>query len=380
MANVNNVEKLKELKKYIFVSLSSRLKSTRLSNKEMISKIEKAGFSISSSTFSDIKNAKSTNITLDNLLIICLAMEWDISDFLPKIATGESVSTSSPNFDNSFYLTENSTPNKILPHRNPIFSSSENSFIRQWRGVYEMVFFPTAEAELYPIKGKLFIGEDIAGGSYDPCRVVFEFRTGKESVDHKPTVKRYYGSFLLATRTHTAHITLVWPEFGEITYLSIIDPVTATEGVKCAVGMALTVSSGTTRVPTSHRVIISRDPISETNMSLIRGLLFMNESDILITKSDYNKMLEDEHVPKSYFNTFLNPNNSQHEVFFPHPEVFYRIREDKINAIDEMKSADKLLFLTLLREYSLSRRYLKLGQIVSEDLYKMLYKYNLSNE
>lgn len=298
-------------------------------------------------------------------------MGWDIRDFFPieneyaEVAEVVNTGISLP------IMEELTVPQTNMLSETLIISSSESPSIQQWKGTYQMIFFPTIENELEIIRGTLFIGEGPAAGNNDPCKVVFEFFTGKESIDHTPSKKTYNGTLVLSSKTHTAHMTLTWPEFGEITYLSIIDPVTAAEGIECAIGLALTVSAGMTRVPTSHRIIICREIISDDCLSLIRGMLFMNESDILISEESYFALLSDPRIPNSCLNTFLNPLHEYHKAIFPKAAQFFRLKEDIVNAAD-IKSEDKLLFLTVLREYSLSRKYLKLGHVVSEDLYKLL--------
>lgn len=359
--------------------LKMLIEQTGLTSEQIAKKCQAEGYSISESDISKFKKGQS--LKLFKVYGLCKVLGFDLERTLACDENADintQLTNSDVNAENVSLLIEKSQKLaiEILEKQNiPVLCDPQNDELKQWKGSYYCYFFPTIESKTDLLEGIMEIGCKIGGGlGNNQCMVSFELNTQEagnfNKKESRTNIKRYFGTFMLSNRLNTAHITLIESKVGEISYLSMVNPGTLYEGVRCQIAFALTVSSGGTRAPTAHRMLLSREQLDADKQEALKGFLYMNASEILITEEEYKKAIADPRCPESFKTTFF-PNG---KFWFPYGEkkdVVYSIKDDWIEGA-KMTEIDKLTTLNLLKEYSVSRRYHKLGPRVGENYFKMI--------
>lgn len=254
------------------------------------------------------------------------------------------------------------------PHVMPSFTSKkvherkegDSEFIvaptgkmRAYLNTYYTYFFHTSpplnSQEL--IKGILKIEPD---EKKEKTVASFEFETGKKNEEGEPIIKRYSGDVIISPDQQAVYISLINDEICEISYIIFHYMPILYEKLICRVALALTSSSGDSnglRVPTAHHMILSAYELDEKCpevLELLKGLLYMNENEILI--SEKNLKLFMDKAPKAFKEYYEAKDGSALIEGFA-PVSYYQLSESSLRAakLDEQVLNDAI---NLLRQYS----------------------------
>lgn len=254
------------------------------------------------------------------------------------------------------------------PHVMPSFTSKkvherkegDSEFIvaptgkmRAYLNTYYTYFFHTSpplnSQEL--IKGILKIEPD---EKKEKTVASFEFETGKKNEEGEPIKKRYSGDVIISPDQQAVYISLINDEICEISYIIFHYMPILYEKLICRVALALTSSSGDSnglRVPTAHHMILSAYELDEKCpevLELLKGLLYMNENEILI--SEKNLRLFMDKAPKAFKEYYAAKDGSALIEGFA-PVSYYQLSESSLRAakLDEQVLNDAI---NLLRQYS----------------------------
>lgn len=199
-----------------------------------------------------------------------------------------------------------------LEQTSKFICNCQNQAFHGYLGRYNMYFVSTNPYENKCIHGDLRIFE-----SRKVCQVELQLETEEE----EENFKFYRGYMLISELQQAAYIILFSEDLGEMNFLSFpYKPIlTPKRRLECTMALAVTVSSGiSTRVPTAHRIFLSREKIFAEKEELIRGQLLMNKSLIRISKKNFEELKKNGLIAAEFIDEFLK---------FKTEEEYYEIEE-----------------------------------------------------
>lgn len=236
-------------------------------------------------------------------------------------------------------------------------------------------FFPTLSSDEGILSGNLRFD---ASDDKSKCVARFSFETGKYNSQSKPIVKEYEGDLILSPTMSVAYCTLINEEIGEISYIIFNYIPILYEELCCRVALVLTASAGSNRMPTAHRMILSKEEISPQEMEILKGQLYLNESEILISESGLEGFFNDINLDQSFIEYFRKPN--QDAIFLGLSPVPYYLFDESVIRNSFLKPDVKNNAINLIRQYSSSAKYNKVGSKCDELVYKFITSKKHENE
>lgn len=239
--------------------------------------------------------------------------------------------------------------------------------MRPYLNSYYTYFFPTPSSDEGILSGKLcFTPSD----DKSKCIARFSFETGKFNSQSKPIVKKYEGDLILSNNLSAAYCTLINEEIGEISYILFHYMPILYEELRCRVALVLTSSAGSNRMPTAQRMIISKDALTSDAIELLKGQLYLNESEILISKSGLEQFLKDKRLDPSFKEYFCKTENDV--SFLGLSPVPYYLFDESVIRGAFLKPEVKTSAINLIRQYSASPKYNKIGSKCDELVFKFI--------
>lgn len=213
-----------------------------------------------------------------------------------------------------FHDKRESLENSILrlEQNSKFISNCQNQAFHGYFGGYNMYFVSTNPYENNCIHGYMRIFEE---------RKVCQVELQLETEEAERNFKFYKGYMLISELQQVAYILLFSEQLGEMNFLSFpYKPIlTPKRRLECTMALAVTVSSGiSTRIPTAHRIFLSREKISAEQEELIRGQLLMNKSLIRISKKNFEELKKNGLIAAEFTNEFMK---------FKTDEEYYEIEE-----------------------------------------------------
>lgn len=241
-----------------------------------------------------------------------------------------------------FHDKRESLENSILrlEQTSKFICNCQNQAFHGYLGRYNMYFVSTNPYENKCIHGDIRIFE-----SRKVCQVELRLETEKEGGNFKI----YRGYMLISELQQAVYIILFSEELGEINFLSFpYKPIlTHKRRLECTMALAVTVSSGiSTRVPTAHRVFLSRNEISAEKEELIRGQLLMNKSLIRISKKKFEELKKSGAIAVEFIDEFLK---------FKTEEEYYEIEEKSFKQLMR-KDSKYYKDICMLRDASIAAK------------------------
>lgn len=326
------------------IQIMQKLKITQIS----LSK--KTG--INQSTLSKILSNKS-KITLEQMALICRALQIDPSEI---------TSFKGMNNVNSILSTD-----FISESDNLVYDISRSAF-KGYLNKYFFYFFSTISTELKLLHGtlELYKHED-----NNRCKVKLVLNTGKYDVEGNEITKNYEGDMIISISLSSCYCILTNQEIGEMCFIIFSHMFLFSNDMICRMASVLTTSSGENRRPTLHRMVLSKYEFNlqknSDDLQFLQGQLRLNNSDIIISKSSYEKLRKNSTVLKScnlqnFFIDFERLNSL---------EEYYVIDETKLRN-SKIPTISKILGISLLRENSIAPKYNKISTKTDEYLFKYI--------
>ena len=345
----------KKYQKRISQRLKYAMKEMKYTQMDIISIAEDKGYSLKQSTLSKMLSESCTSMALTNLVEISNILNLNLNELL---AFDFDVEVSIPDSSK-----KDSMPSQLI-------CRADSPQMRAYLGTFNTYFFPTKSSDEKILMGKLkFYPSD----DNSRCLAQFSFKTGKNDEENKPIEKKYDGELILSPTMSAAYCMLKNEEIGEISYMLFQYIPILYEKLKSRVALVLTASAGDHRMPTVHRMIISKDNLSEFSLNYLQGQLYLNESEILISEIGLEKFLEDKNLDESFKSYFCKPDqNVKFAGLSPMP--YYRFDESIIR--ESFLNTDvKINSINLIRQYSVSPKYNKIGSKSDELLYKSIINF-----
>mgnify|MGYP003289400500 CR=1 FL=1 len=324
----------------------------------LLSLAEQHGYNLRQSTLSKILS-DSSSMSITSIVQIANTLNIDLNDLFAE----------SNSLDVRFQRVAITTPSQSR-----LIRRADSLEMRPYLNSYYTYFFPTPSSDEGILSGKL---------RFDPsddkskCIAKFSFETGKYNSQNKPIVKEYEGDLILSPTMSVAYCTLINEEIGEVSYIIFNYIPILYEELCCRVALVLTASAGSNRMPTAHRMILSKEEITPEEMEILKGQLYLNESEILISESGLEGFFNDSNLDPSFIEYFRKP--SQNAKFLGLSPVPYYLFDESVIRSSFLKQEVKNNAINLIRQYSSSPKYNKVGSKCDELVYKFITNKNRKN-
>ncbi len=327
------------------------MENRNINQSELIALAENHGYVLRQSTLSKILS-DSASMSIISIVQIANTLGIDLNDLFSE----------SNNLEVRNYRDIPSTTVQTN-----LIRRADSQEMRPYLNSYHTYFFPTKSSDEGLLSGNLvFTPSD----DKSRCIARFSFATGKRDIQNKPIKKEYEGELVISRNMSAAYCVLMNEEIGEISYVLFNYIPIIYEDLRCRVALVLTSSAGASRIPTVHRMIISREEINQEDLDILKGQLYLNESEILISESGLERFLEDERLPREFREYFCKP--GQEAKFLGLSPVPYYLFDEAVIRSAFLDSKIKTNAINLIRQYSASPKYNKVGSKCDELVYKFL--------
>ena len=317
-------------------ALRNRIKKTmkekNLTQHELVRLCKQKGVQTSQSAISSVLTGNKS-VALNMFLVICDVLEINVFEEMEH--ESETAQKNSNNSNNSI----GQMLDMLLKSGDKTFRiDPRDIFFNGVIGEYYCYFHSTKKNEDKLIEGKI-----VFEAKEGFCKAIMTLRDQNHSDMYFD--KHYEGFLLMSPVQNAAYCLLINPDIGEVCYITFWHKPILNRGaeLQCRMASAATVSAGVdTRLSTIHRLFFSRKPLTEAKKLLIRGQLRLNTSKILLSKQEFEQVLEAEELTTE-FREYLKSVSKE--------ESYYVIKESAI--LSDVDSAEKYFRdLCILREYS----------------------------
>lgn len=309
----------------------------------------------SQSTISNIVSGK-TNVSMKTIFYV---MEILGMDPLLELGTYSNNITNPPKVSDS---PASSLEFKLSP--NLIYDPANIAF-RGQTGHFYVYFHSTNPHDTHMIRGDLTLFQE-----NDFCRVKLQINTEPHlSENGKDYYKTYDGYAFISPLQHSIYIILMNHSIGELSFLIYpYDQILRDHSqLECTIAMALTVSAGLdSRLPTSHRIFLSRKLLDSEAEKHVSSQLLMNKSVIRISKENFEKMVATENLRPDFL--------SYCEKHF-NKEMYFEIEEDMLKKFIR-SNLSYFEDLCTLRRYTNAPKNNKINESITSYIYHWLSENN----
>lgn len=352
----------KEKQKY-YQTISERLrKAVEYSGKsqsEIISIAKERHYSLQQSTLSKMLSESGNSISLNNVVELSNILELDLN----KVLSTDPLAIFNP-------------PQKTMSDSSSLIYRADNSQMRGYLSDFYTYFFPTKSTDDNFLNGLLSFK---ASPDYSKCLAYFTLYTGQQYTEGEHAgeeiKKEYMGELILSPSLGVCYCILKNEEIGEISFIMFRYIRILNEKLVCRNALAITPCAGDHRMPTAHRMIFSKTELNDTDLSYLQGQLYLNESNILISKNGLDALMKnrskDLKTLREYSEYNPNEKNISSDFMGIRPSMYYKFDESIIRSAFIDKET-KMKAINLLREYSESPRYNKIGDKCDEIIYEYI--------
>lgn len=348
---MDNKSEIQALEQNVATNIKWMLKQNQVTQEQLVKLCQKRGFSVSQSTLSRmLSNERRMNIYYLNAICKALGVSIDemingrgsvfASDFfsmLEKNAVGEKFSIN---------------PNKAL------------EAFQGYMGDYYVYFRSTVSYE----RGKIIKGRlSLTSKKHENyCWAGLKLNTGVVNNKNEPIFKYYKGEFIISNTVGTGYIFLVNEEAGEISVIAVRHRLFRTEPLKCRLAAVLTVCAGDEKVPTLHRMLLSREKVPDDELHKLLPYLDFGDSKLIVLKEEFDTVLEECHIDAELGERLLLYAEEDRYACFD-DNILKVIKEKSVNRFDYDK------FIARLRRHnSLPIRNDRISSSIDLEVYEMI--------
>lgn len=329
--------------------LSSAVKALHYTQQQILAKCIEHGYAINQPAIS--KMLSGTNIQTFQVAQICEALGLNIGEVLSFDENIEIQVTEKPKTPSSQIITD-----------------ARNNAFRGYIGSYSIYFYTT--------KNEDFIHHGIFNLQEDPsthqCMADLRFKTGEKNEAGIDIEKHYTGPVYYSMSMQTIYCEVFSEEIGEKCYLLFHYDFLAYQNLECRLATAITASSGVKRLPTMHKLLLTRNELSEDTLDYLCGQLKLNSSEILISENAYREFLRDPKLPNKFFEYFGEKETHAERFTSSIAKVSYFSFNESLISDSFLSPLDKIKIICLLRKYSAAPRYNKISSTAEEMVYNFL--------
>lgn len=166
---------------------------------------------------------------------------------------------------------------------------------------------------------------------------------------------------ILSQSMYAAYCNLYNQEAGELCTLIFHQWYSINNSIESVMAAAITTASGSNRLPTVHRICLSRKYISNEDMEFIEGQLLMNTAEIYLTDEQMREIMNDSRVPKSFKDVLQKV---AHKRCICIPETY--LYDSELNEEETLK------WVSYIRAHSKAPKYNKISRRTEEALYNLV--------
>lgn len=255
-----------------------------------------------------------------------------------------------------------------IPNSEALITNSKSKCFRGYWGDYFTYFMPTQSSGKGFLKGILTLKdvEGIASAS-------FWLDTNEKNEDGSPVYKTYEGVLVHSESADCVYCILSSSEVGELCFLMFRHFHINNHKMECRMGEVLTAAAGSEdRYPTTHRILISRQAISDQDVNRLLPILHLIDSKIFISQNELEQMMCDSSPYKNVLSRVLS-----------NPELkavpYYEIRENTLRTtmrdMHHGKSSDALPLILDARTRAVACRYNKVSKKADKTVRELLRRW-----
>lgn len=342
------VEKI-EYYKIIAERLKTIMNARKINQQNVLAKCMNNGYEIKQPALSKILSG--TNIQVFQIAQIAHSLDIDLSELLSLDTKTEITTNKKESNSNTEFITD-----------------ARNKAFRGYKGEYHIYFYSTKNED-YIHNGKFKLSEDPHDHS---CVIDLSFKTGELDAEGNEITKYYTGPAYYSISMQTIYAELTSEEISEKSYLLFHYDFLAYKNLECRLAMAITVSSGTQRLPTAHRMLLTRKALNSEEKAYLCGQLKLNSSEILISENAYREFLRDPALPNRFFEYFGDAESNAERFISNVAKVDYYSFNESMISDSFLPKMDKMKIICLLRKYSSAARYNKISDKAEEIIFKYL--------
>lgn len=276
---MKNQEIIQNIVSYVHDTMHKR----NLTSRKIASLCQEQGISLSARTIDNMFKTPSST-TISTLLKVCDVLNLNLNAIFHSIEIAK-------------------TSNDSSQHR--LIYNIDHPAYKGYTGTYHVYFLPTSA---YPedhdqqtlVHGTLQLGDF---HSIHECTAILDVDSGDFTSDGFPFSKHYEGTLVYSTNG-LMFCQLVCNQFGDIWFLVFDHGNLNNKELACVIGCAATSSSGRVRHPAIHRFCLCNTQhyptIDQDTLSLIQGLLRLQNSRIFIEKDKLLDYLKQENINPTF--------------------------------------------------------------------------------
>lgn len=323
---MDNKSEIQDLEDRILTNIIGFLKANDITQEQLAQLCKKNGFLVSQSTLSRVLS-KQRRMNIYYLNAICKALGISIDEMINGKGT---IFTT-----NFFAVLGNSTISK----RFSVDPNRAREAFQGYMGDYFTYFRSTVRYERDKIiKGILSIAFKNRG---DYCWAGFKLNTGVLNEKKEPIFKYYEGQFIISNTLGTGYIFLVDEIVGEISVMAVRHRPFRTEPLECRLASVLTVCAGDERVPTLHRMLLSRERIPDKALNGLLPYLDFGDNKVIVSREDFDSILQMCSISEELGRRLLLYAEEENCVCFD-DNILKVIREKSVKQFDFVKFVSEL--------------------------------------
>lgn len=259
--------KRKEFEDAVWIRMKELIKEKGIKQSQLVQKCKEIGMPVTQPELSKLYSG-TKKINLYELTAISKALGVPVDFFVSDFVSGQ---------EDLLYSRESK---KLISQAN------DEAFLSYF-GEYYIYYNTTAEQEDKVQCGKMVISKEKEGY----CKVELSIHTGAYQ-GKKELVKKYKGRMVLTALLSGAYIVLKSDSIGELCFMVMRHRTFTVKQITCRMALCLTIGAGESKLPTSHRMLISRNKLLDEQIQIIQPYFDLYGNVIRIEKNKV-KELED---------------------------------------------------------------------------------------
>lgn len=328
-------------------------KEQNYSQNTIVDKCRQNGFNISQSTISSIINGKG-DIRLYTIMAITSAFDIGMDDFFLMV-------------EDVIRENEINNPTTEFMQQHPasfIITNPADSAFYGFLGDYYTYFYRTTGTEKELVRGELNFSPS---SNKKKCIARLKLRLKpdeyiKKSSEEDRIDKLYEGEMFISQKMRVVYCYLYNDKAGEACMLIFKHWYILQSSLKCTMALAITTSSGANRLPTVHRMCLSRKKIYPDKMEYVKGQLLLNDANIILTGQQVEELLNDCNLPDT-FKELLKKSVAKDNCAYIQETSLY----DNTLSEDE-----QIKWISYVRAHSSAPKYNKISRRTEEALFSLL--------
>ena len=258
----------KAISKYRINSFDSKLSQTDLCDRI---KKTNASYIVTQRQMSRIENGQVAFLEVELVEIISGLCEIDPKISIPMI---ELMKRKSGVYDKDTLVN--------ISAFESIITDPKKKEIKPFLGDYHFCYYSTDPEQRKIVKGKIKLQPDVKNSK---CLAFFEILNDDSNI-----IKRYTGQFFLNNYYNTTYCILTEDRFQEVCFIISNRFNPSHDNNKINVSLVLTTAAGRNKIPTAHKMIISRKEPSNSAMKLLQGYMKLNSEEFYVSKTELDEL------------------------------------------------------------------------------------------